>query len=40
MPDGAVSITAVSQRIPLEQLESSVDRARDMIREHLGEVLI
>ncbi len=39
-PDGALSITAVAQRFPLEQLVASVDRARNMIREHLGEVLI
>lgn len=38
-PDGAISITAVAQRFPLEQLEGSIDRARDMIREHLGEVM-
>ena len=39
-PDGAISITAVAQRIPLERFVSSIDRARDMIREHLGEVMI
>ena len=39
VPDGAVSITAVAQRFPLEALESSVDEARAMIREHLGEVM-
>jgi len=38
-PDGAISITAVAQRFPLNRLESSIDRARDMIREHLGEVM-
>ena len=38
-PDGAISITAVAQRFPLHRLESSIDRARDMIREHLGEVM-
>lgn len=39
VPDGAISITAVAQRFPLERLESSIDRARDIIREHLGEVM-
>ena len=39
VPDGAISITAVAQRFPLARLEASVDRARDMIREHLGEVM-
>jgi DNA-binding IclR family transcriptional regulator len=38
-PDGAISITAVAQRFPLDRLESSIDRAREMIREHLGEVM-
>lgn len=39
IPDGAISITAVAQRFPLSRLESSIDRAREMIREHLGEVM-
>ena len=39
VPDGAISITAVAQRFPLARLEASIDRARDMIREHLGEVM-
>ncbi|HEV3267650.1 MAG TPA: IclR family transcriptional regulator [Acidimicrobiales bacterium] len=39
VPDGAVSITAVAQRFPLERLEKSVEEARDVIREHLGEVM-
>ncbi|MHB1087267.1 MAG: IclR family transcriptional regulator [Acidimicrobiales bacterium] len=39
VPDGAISITAVAQRFPLNRLESSIDRAREMIREHLGEVM-
>jgi IclR family acetate operon transcriptional repressor len=38
-PDGAVSITAVARRLPLAKLEASVDHVRDVIREHLGEVL-
>jgi DNA-binding IclR family transcriptional regulator len=39
MPDGAISITAVARRLPLKQLEGSVGHVRDVIREHLGEVL-
>lgn len=39
VPDGAISITAVAQRFPLERLEASIDKARGMIREHLGEVM-
>jgi IclR family acetate operon transcriptional repressor len=39
IPDGAISITAVAQRFELAKLEASVDRAREMIREHLGEVI-
>ncbi len=39
VPDGAISITAVAQRFPLARLEASIERARDMIREHLGEVM-
>ena len=38
-PDGAVSVAAVAQRLPLSRLEPSVPRACEMIREHLGEVL-
>jgi DNA-binding IclR family transcriptional regulator len=38
-PDGAVSITAVARRLPLAKLEASVGHVRDVIREHLGEVL-
>jgi IclR family transcriptional regulator, acetate operon repressor len=38
-PDGAVSVTAVARRLPLSELEASVDEARDIIRHHLGEVL-
>ncbi|HVB70504.1 MAG TPA: IclR family transcriptional regulator [Acidimicrobiales bacterium] len=38
VPDGAISVTAVAQRFPLARLEASIDRAREMIREHLGEV--
>ncbi len=39
VPDGAVSITAVAQRFPLKKLEASIDLARKVIREHLGEVM-
>jgi DNA-binding IclR family transcriptional regulator len=39
VPDGAISITAVAQRFPLRQLETSINHAREMIREHLGEVM-
>ncbi len=38
-PDGAISITAVARRLPLKKLEGSVGHIRDIIREHLGEVL-
>ena len=38
-PDGAISITAVARRLPLKKLEASVGHVRDIIREHLGEVL-
>jgi IclR family acetate operon transcriptional repressor len=38
-PDGAISITAVARRLPLTKLEGSVSHVRDIIREHLGEVL-
>lgn len=40
IPDGALSITAVTQRFPLSKLEASVDHARKLIRERLGEVLV
>lgn len=39
VPDGAISITAVAQRFPLKKLEASVDAARKIIRDHLGEVM-
>lgn len=39
VPDGAVSVAAVAQRFPLARLETRVERAREMIREHLGDVL-
>jgi IclR family acetate operon transcriptional repressor len=39
VPDGAVSVTAVAQRFPLRKLEASVDQARKIIRERLGDVM-
>jgi DNA-binding IclR family transcriptional regulator len=39
VPDGAVSVTAVAQRFPLRKLEASVDQARKVIRERLGDVM-
>ncbi|HWD95461.1 MAG TPA: IclR family transcriptional regulator [Acidimicrobiales bacterium] len=39
VPDGAISITAVAQRLPLARLEASVDEAREIVREFLGEVM-
>ncbi len=39
VPDGAVSITAVAQRLPLERLERSINEAREIVREFLGEVM-
>lgn len=38
-PDGAISITSVSHRTTAEQLADSVDHIRDLVRQHLGEVL-
>lgn len=38
-PDGAISVTAIAQRVPLERLVASVDDARSIIREKLGEVI-
>lgn len=39
VPDGAISVTAVSQRLSVDTLERSVGHARSLVREHLGEVL-
>ncbi len=39
VPDGALSVTAVAKRFPLARLESSIERAREVIKEHLGEVM-
>jgi IclR family transcriptional regulator, acetate operon repressor len=38
-PDGALSITAVSQRLPLSKLEASFGQIRDVVRQSLGPVL-
>ena len=38
-PDGAISVTSVSHRTTVEQLEASIDQIRDLTRQHLGEVL-
>jgi IclR family transcriptional regulator, acetate operon repressor len=38
-PDGAVSITAIAQRLPLDRLVAAVDEARALVREKLGDVL-
>jgi IclR family transcriptional regulator, acetate operon repressor len=39
-PDGAMSITAVAQRLPIEEPRSvGPSRVRDMVRENLGEVI-
>ena len=37
-PDGAISVTAIAQRVPLERLVAAVDEARSIIRDKLGEV--
>ena len=38
-PDGAISVTAIAQRFPLDRLVASVEDARSIIREKLGEVI-
>jgi IclR family transcriptional regulator, acetate operon repressor len=38
-PDGAVSVTAIAQRLPLDDLIAGVSAARAIIREKLGAVL-
>lgn len=38
-PDGAISITAIARRFPLDRLVASVEDARNIIRERLGEVI-
>jgi DNA-binding IclR family transcriptional regulator len=39
IPDGAISVTAMTQRISPATLEASVGRAQDLISQHLGAVL-
>ena len=39
-PDGAVSITAIAQRLPLDRLIATVDDLKDLVRQKLGDVLI
>jgi DNA-binding IclR family transcriptional regulator len=39
VPDGAISITAVTQRLSLATLEASVERTRALVRKILGDVL-
>ena len=38
-PDGAISITTVVHRTPLQRLVDAVDEMRDIVRNHLGEVV-
>jgi IclR family transcriptional regulator, acetate operon repressor len=38
-PDGAVSITAIAQRLPLHRLIEAVDEAKSLVREQLGDVV-
>jgi DNA-binding IclR family transcriptional regulator len=38
-PDGAISVTAIAQRFPLDRLVASVEAARSIVREKLGEVI-
>lgn len=38
-PDGAISITSVGYRTTSEQLVDSVDHIRELVGQHLGEVL-
>ena len=37
-PDGAISVTAIAQRVPLDRLVAAVGEARSIIRDKLGEV--
>lgn len=37
-PEGAVSVSALAQRTPVEKLVAHVDELRDMIRDQLGDV--
>jgi len=38
-PDGAVSITALAQRFPLDRLVAAVAEAKSLVREKLGDVI-
>jgi DNA-binding IclR family transcriptional regulator len=38
-PDGAVSITAIAQRFPLNRLVAAVEEAKGLVREKLGDVI-
>ncbi len=40
VPDGAVSITALAQRLPAAELGERVDEAKKIIRENLGDVVL
>ena len=40
VPDGAISITALAQRLPADELGRRVDEAKAIIRENLGDVVI
>lgn len=37
-PDGAISVTAIAQRFPLDHLIAAVEDARAIVRKRLGEV--
>jgi DNA-binding IclR family transcriptional regulator len=38
-PDGAISVTAIAQRFPLDRLIAGVEDARAIVRKKLGEVI-
>jgi IclR family transcriptional regulator, acetate operon repressor len=38
-PDGAISVTAIAQRVPLDRLIAAVEDARAIVRKKLGEVI-
>lgn len=40
VPDGAISITALAQRLPADELGHRVDEAQRIIRENLGDVVV
>ena len=39
VPTGAISITAVAHRLPLDELEAAVEEMRDIVRQEVGDVL-